>query len=299
MNEKNANERLAPGNGMNTGARKQEIRPDAKAGADAGRSAGMTLSDLKSTLVASYRARYTKPPQWAWPLRPSIPFIGKHYEPGESLLVYASAENLSWMARDKNPPGRYFSEEAWDRYRAAYEERGRHSDDFFPEVGIAPVEKGALLTAALFLAHRLGLRTCSTPRDFLETIAVTNWCKFSIASPKNRDYIADEDKAATSLPFVTTELGTLQPGVVLLPKTIWRIPRFSSAMSSASPGTRFLQAPQFNATVVNCHLSRRENGARNLRQRSAGTPLAEWMENLRGVKEANAWRYLDLLSSII
>jgi len=56
------------------------------------------------------------------------------------------------MNEKRDPPARYFSEAAWDRYRAAYEECGRDSDDFFPEVGMAPVENGALLAAALYVS---------------------------------------------------------------------------------------------------------------------------------------------------
>ena len=164
---------------------------------------------------------------------------------------------------------------------------------------MAPVNNGALLTAARYVAERLSLSTRDTTRDFLETLAVTNWCKFSIRSPKNADYIGDGDKLAASLPYVLTELETLQPSVVIIPKGVWKRPHLSAAMRRAIPNARILPVYQFNATVVNCHLFKYDKSARELQQRMSGKPLAEWMRNLVGFNKDNAWRYLAFISSIL
>jgi len=241
-------------------------------------------------MVGQYKRLHTSKPDWAWPFVPSIPFIGDAYQPGIGIVVYASAENFTWM-HQATIPTRFTSEAAWNRYRAVYEERGRTSVEFFPDVGIQPVTNGGLLAAALFVAEQQGLPQLQTPREFLETLAVTNWCKYSIRSETNRDYLADTQKLTESLPYVVAELCTLKPAFVLIPQQIWRRPILRAAMRGASPATRFLPVPQFNVTVVNCHLTKHTSNATHNQRRFRGTPLGEWMKHLRGFTPANAWRY--------
>lgn len=252
----------------------------------------------RARLVSAFQSLHTGPPEWAWPYAPPIPFIGTDYAVGSGLLVYASAENLAWMNREPVPE-RFTSQCAWDRYRTVYEDEGRRSSDFFPIVGMAPVEDGGLLAAALFIAGKLGLPTASTPRAFLETLAVSNWCKFVIRARTNRDYIADPGKLAASLPFVTAELAALRPAVAVVPKTLWRYPLLATAMRGASALTRFIPAPQFNATVVNClpEMQARHAQGLALRDRMEGTAVARWMGELEGFNEANAWRYIAWLDA--
>jgi len=240
------------------------------------------------------------PPEWAWPFKPSIPFIGENYRPDKGLLIYASAENLSWHNNKDNPLHQFFAEEhVRDRYRAQYEIRDRDLRGFFPYVGIQPANDGGLFAAGLFAAVKYGLQQEENPRSFLETIAITNWNKFSIRSPdKNKD-IRDIKKLTASLPFVVAELMVLQPGVVLIPRTVWKYLKLQAAMKTASLQSEFLEVPQFNATVVNCRLGGYEEKARRLRKDWQGTPLARWMNNLCGINEGNAWRYIAMLDGIL
>lgn len=250
---------------------------------------------LADRLIRRFRATFDRTPAWAWPHKPPIPLVGRRYRPGRGLLIYASAENLAWQ-KSKPPPARFTTEAAWNRYRVQYD---RGDDTFFPDVGIQPVNDGGLLAAGLFIAQRLGLPAPPRPQGFLETVAVTNWCKFSIRSATNRDYIGDVGKLVWSLPYVVGELAVLQPAVVLLPAALWRRPVLAAAMRGASPLTRFLAAPQFNARVINCHLGAYGRPARRLRQRLAGTALAEWMSRLRGFRKEYAWRYIALLDALL
>ena len=133
---------------------------------------------------------------------PPIPLVDKRYKPGKGLLIYASAENLSWL-HNEPVPGRFSGNKAWNRYRICYEKRGRNSDDFFPDVGIQPMTDGGLFAAGLFVAQKTGLQQRVKPRTFLETIAASNLCKFSIRAKGNRDYIYDVKKLANSLPYGT------------------------------------------------------------------------------------------------
>lgn len=249
---------------------------------------------MQTALIQRFKDTFSGTPKWAWPFKPSIPLVGKNYKPGKGLLIYASAENLSWF-NESTPPPRFSGNKAWNRYCVVYEQSGRCSNTFFPDVGIQPVTDGGLLAAGLFVAGKYGLPQCTKPRSFLETIAVSNWCKFSIKSASNRDYIYDVKKLTASLPFVVGELVLLRPVVVLIPKPVWRHPILQAAMRGASPKSWFLSVPQFNSTVINCHLGKYEHAARQLRERLTKTPLGRWMENLHRVNQANAWRYLALL----
>ncbi len=262
--------------------------------------------ELVDNLVHDFRCLPNKPPDWAWEFAPSIPFVGQQYEPGNGLLIYASAENFSWMD-SKEAPERFNTDAAWNRYRAAYEEEGRNSEEFFPSVGIQPVTDGGLLAAGLFVAGRVGLPSDAIPRTFLETLAVSNWCKFTIDGKKldekngkkNWDYISNVKKLKPSLSFVFAELTALRPRIALIPKAVWNKPILSAAMHDASPDTLFLPVFQFNTTVVNIHLTQFKAKAEDLRTEHKGTPLAEWMENLVGFNITNAWRYIAKLDELL
>ena len=211
-------------------------------------------------------------------------------------MIYASAENLSWLD-NRLPPDRFTSEDAWNRYRVVYEEAGRNSSSFFPDVGIQPMTDGGLFAAGWFVCNELGLPTHAQPRAFLEAIIISNWCKYSVHSKTNQDYVGNREKLQWSLPYVVEELAALRPAVILLPHTIWRHKGLAVAMAGASPATRFLPVPQFNVRVVNCHLRDHDASVDAIRQRTATKPLAEWMTRLRGFRERNAWRYIAMLSA--
>jgi hypothetical protein len=261
----------------------------------------MKKSDSTKALVKqlnrSFKSHIDSPPGWAWPFVPSIPFVGDAYEPGKSMLIYASAENLNWMIKKAGVPDRFTSSAAWDRYRQVYEDVGRDSDAFFPDVGIQPFTDGGLPCAGLFVASKMGLPKNELPRDFIETIAFTNWAKFSIKTKKkNVDYISKQSKLNASLPLVLAELSILRPGVVLIPKAVWSLDFYAAAMQGVTPKTIFLPIPQFNATVVNTHLKKYASVAEEMRERPPIESLGKWMDNLAGVNIGNAWRFIALMN---
>lgn len=211
-------------------------------------------------------------PEWAWEFPPSIPFIGSEFNLGTSLLIYASAENLAWMNKQEVLP--QFKEPCvWNRYRKVYDVNGRYANSFFPEVGIAPVSNGPLLCAGLFVAEAIKLPVAAMPREFLEGIAVSNLCKYSIHSANNVDYIDDLDKVRCSLPYVGAELRALQPGVILLPERAWMYREIADAIRDASPNSKILPAKQFNARVVNLHLSKHEDAGAKFEKAYRSRPL--------------------------
>ncbi len=237
---------------------------------------------------------YRPAPDWAWDYPPSIPLIGSEFKCGESLLIYASAENLSHMNAG-NVPKQFNTDDVWDRYRVRYESHGRNADTFFPDVGIQPVTNGGLMAAGLFISERLSLPTADDPRRFLEKVAVSNWCKFSIQSTKNRDYLSQPKKLAASLPYVETELSSLKPAVALLPHKIWEQTEIQKQMRCASPSTRFIPALQFNATVINTKLGDFAAAGEELKEQLDSHVLSIWMQNLQGMSVRSAWRYLAML----
>ncbi|MBN2128391.1 MAG: hypothetical protein JW741_02805, partial [Sedimentisphaerales bacterium] len=116
-----------------------------------------------------------------------------------------------------------------------------------------------------------------------------------VKSQTNRDYIGNLSMLTESLPFVVGELVELRPAVVLMPNAVWKKAVLRAALCGAAPWSRFIPAPQFNATVVNVHLARHEQEAQRLRRRSRGSQLERWMTQLRRIPPGNAWRYLAYL----
>ncbi len=255
---------------------------------------------LAAALFTRYRTLFTDPPEWAFPLQPSIPFVGAAYE-GSSprIAVYASAENLSHYERGGERPPFTVGERAWDRHRGAFES-GRPG--FFPFIHIAPVENGSLLCAALYvLQEHLHGPPPRSPADFAETLAIANLGKFSIRTDgrPNRDYAGDAARLGASLPYFRADLEILRPDVILLPRTMLRHRAVSSALADVLPDALVLPIPQFNATVVNVHLARHAARAAALQARLAGTPLAAWMAELRGYAPGFAWRFLVEVDEVL
>lgn len=252
---------------------------------------------MEKQLIRRFKKTFTTTPKWAWQFPPTIPLIGNNYKPGKGLLIYASAENLSWLHNTETPP-RYSGGKAWNRYRIQYDQIGKDSDAFFPDVGIQPATDGGLFAAGLFVSQKHNLPIRTKPRTFLEQIAVSNWCKFIIKSTTNQDHINDLNKLTDSLPFVVGELAELRPKVALLPKAIWKRPLLQAAMRGASPETLFLPISQFNSRVVNIHLKKHDCPAAKLKHQHRNTPLALWMENLARINKNHAWRYLAMLKQL-
>jgi len=113
----------------------------------------------------------------------------------------------------------------------------------------------------------------------------------------NQDYINDTKKLTASLPFVVGELALLRPAVVMVAKPLWTDAIFQAAMRGASPRSRFLPVPQFNARVVNCTLGKCDRVAEQLRKRLANAPIDHWMGQLKRVNQNNAWRYIAMVMS--
>jgi hypothetical protein len=66
----------------------------------------------RDTQVSTVYLQYpTYGGKWAWPFKPPVPLVGRNYKPGKGLLIYASAENLSWLSKTTAPER--FRTEVW------------------------------------------------------------------------------------------------------------------------------------------------------------------------------------------
>jgi hypothetical protein len=244
-------------------------------------------------MIQAFRAQNSPPPRFM-PFPASIPLVGERFVPGRSLMVYASAENLTWMTsgRPRSHTDHFEGERAYDRYRNQFLDPSLNSERFFPHVGIQPVSNGGLLCGAYHASLNVGLPVDEDPRRFVEHLALTNWGKFTLCSRTNKDYAGDRKMLEVSLPLVEVELARLRPGLVLLPHKIWNIRKLREAMQIVAPATRFVPVAQCHATVVNTHLRGLADRAEALHKSQSGRTLDRWMSRLAGMNREHAWRYL-------
>jgi hypothetical protein len=249
------------------------------------------LDELRGRLLSGFKALYEEPPEWAWPYPPSIPLVGEAYKPGEGLLVYGSAENFSWMNRTVAPPW-FEGAQAWDRYRVQYEALGRHSDDFFPYVGIQPVTDGGLFCVALLISLRYGLAAVETPRPLLEHICLSNVCKFTVRGRTNTDYAGHRPKLAASLPYVVQELQLLRPRCLFLPASTWKRPEVRRQIEAATPATTVVPALQCNPIPIHTRLGAKAAAGESLAKSLAHRPLPAWVKQSKRIRPEKLWNYL-------
>lgn len=243
-----------------------------------------------------YRGYPDGDPFQAQPHPPSIPFVGARYTPGRSMLLYGSAPDLGGNGDAKQPP--FDSEHVWDRHRWVFDHKPQNGR-FFPAVDVGSVEDGGLLAAGFLVAERLGLPRDEIPRQFLETIAVASWCKFTEESIPRDDYIAEARKCEPSFPFVQTELEILKPAIVLYPRSLPE--GFREAMQRLLPKTLFVPVSRFQPRVITPELTVNalQLRAQVLRAMYCGEPLGKWVNQLTPGQKTReqAWRYIAHVES--
>jgi hypothetical protein len=251
-----------------------------------------TPPDPVESLLRRYREAFDGPTTWAYPLPPSVPFVGRNYEAGAlKIALYASAENLTHYESGKPLPPYCQGDEASNRHRGAYTVGW---DKFFPPVHIAPVENGSLLCATLYLLQQhLGGPLPETPADLMERLCIANVGKFSIRTggKANQDYAGSRRLLEASLPYLRADLDTLRPEVLMLPRAMLKQPAIRAVVAASIPGALVLPLPQFNATVVNVHLAPHADRAAELEQTLRGTLVSRWTDELRGYRSGYPYRY--------
>lgn len=252
---------------------------------------------LEAELLDKYRELVHEPPDWAYSLAPSVPFVGEQYGSWGGVLVYASAENLSLYERAPASVPPYLQDERrFNRHRAAYDCR---ASSFFPDVHMAPFSNGSLLVAAAFVFLRRFGAEFEHPHELLESIAAANLCKFSIRVGEqgtNKDYLG-QTKMNASLPYIRVDVSVLKPKLVLVPISAQRNANVSQCLTDA--GCEVLPIYQFNAGVVNRVLREHHAAAKELEAKMAGTQLARWVNELSGYSAGYAYRYLVHLDIVL
>ncbi len=247
------------------------------------------MPDRATDLLARYCSIGLDPPPWAYPLPPSIPFVGRDYGRWGGLLVYASAENLAYYVRRPDTRPAFLQDDCvHDRHRASFEQ---NQDGFFPNVHLALNDGGLLVASWYYVWCRHG-EVPDNPKDLLESIAAANFCKFSIADDKNRDYAGDRTKLAVSLPHVRADLSVLKPRVVILPRTIWRDGDVRDAFREIIPDAEVLPLPQFNPRVVHIYLKEHAAAADQMQRELEGASVSLWIAQMRGYAQGAPYRFL-------
>ncbi|HHI79429.1 MAG TPA: hypothetical protein ENK02_05575 [Planctomycetes bacterium] len=271
----------------------------------------MTSFPSHESQVQELLDRYTRigfqPPDWAFPLAPSIPFVGKEYaRTSPRIAAYASAENLSHYQRGSEPwPSFLQDERRFNRHRGNLEwqkEKDKNLEDekksFFPQVHIAPVENGGLLCALLYFWTRiLELQPPTTPYAFIESLVVGNVGKFSIETHGGpyQDYAGDSEKTGPSLPYFKADLEVLRPDYLLLPKKIYELEEVRTCVPK---GMQVLPLMQFAPQVLNIHLASLNSQAEALQANHQNDLLAQWTERIKGTNPSAAFRYFAHLKEV-
>lgn len=244
-------------------------------------------------------------------VRCTIPFVGKRYA-GERprILIYASAENLSgyYPGNDSAWRGDWLDDDtlAENRHRYCF---SLSDDPFFPHVHIAPMDCGALATAAWYLSIKLRENEVPDllPSQFYETAAFGNYAKYSIETPyqrkvrlgipegdsrANMDYASRKALLRESHPYIQADLKILSPDVVILPASIYHQEK---EFLGTFGNILFLPIYQINPQVINLRISRQWEKA----QRDAlPASVQNWYDHLGrgGISGKTKENYLSVFT---
>jgi len=205
-------------------------------------------------------------------IHPAIPFVGKSYEKTK-LLIYASAENLNTDCGHL-----YDDKEALNRRENTY---NRNKNKYFPDLHILPVTDGSLVIVSAYILKKTGkILQYTTPYEFIEHIAVDNFCKFSIEnSGPNMDYAGIISKVRYSLKYVEADLKILEPDMIIMPEKIYNHHEVKQLITKFVPNCIVLPIYQINSRNIN-HPER----IRKYVQKDASTIddlFVEWQKNLK------------------
>jgi hypothetical protein len=207
-------------------------------------------------------------PGWAYPILPSIPFIGERYnENTTKCLVYASAENLTYIDVEHEKGNVCDIERIGDRQFNRHRELLKGTDPF-PNIHLEPMNNGSLAITSRYILALLGYDSSFSekPKEFIEEICIGNFGKFSIKpdqkinkgkSASNQDYASKFKYLKCSLDYVLADIEFLQPDILIIPKTIWNFAGVHKpVLSLLKKKTRVVKIYQTNRRVIGSHISK-------------------------------------------
>lgn len=257
----------------------------------------ISTSDLEQILLDRYHKIGLLPPPWSWNYRPSIPFIGTHYEPG-GILVYASAENLSHYERNPESRPPFMSDaRALNRHRAAHAAGG----EFFSNIHIQPFNDGKLIIAVQYylMKHHQPKVLHKNPKVLLEHIAAANFSKFSIRGRVDEDIAGNMPKLRASMAYAAADLEVLKPAVIIMPRRIRKHQEICAMIHQAVPNTKIIALPQFTAQVANIHLRHHAKAAIRLQASLGGSVIEKWINKVPGYAPGYFYRFLVELDEVL
>jgi len=216
------------------------------------------MNEIEKKLLIDYSEIFSKKenrPKWAVKKKnseeivfPSIPFVGKNFNKTK-ILLYASAENLG----DYNGGWLDDNDVARNRHRLWFDKYSENR--FFPDVHIAPMDKGGLVNIIGYVSMKLFPDfKFDNPKELLEGVAFANFGKFSISvgkGEKNIDYANDCNKLLKSIEYVKSDLKNLKPTVLIIPETIFKHNRIRKLLSSEFPEIRIIPIYQIHHFNIN------------------------------------------------
>jgi len=269
----------------------------------------MEHDELSTNLLKRYKEIFSQSdlPDWAVEnkanggiVTPSIPFVGDSYNKCRNkVLIYASAENLTYYEYGESSNSLLESELSWNRRRYSL---GINRDKFFPDIHIAPINNGGLISTVAFICHKYGLLDVQEdPYNFIESLAVDNICKYSIkttdkASTKNIDYIKNTGKMNSSLQYIESDLKILKPDYIFMPVSAYDVSEIQKIIKKILPSATVVPMYQLTSTVVNCHIS--PNFSRDeIKNIKKMTPrkIQDWIDKivLNGLKKDGMYIYFS------
>lgn len=221
------------------------------------------LNSHERALLDCYQAIHAKSmvdhkgrvaPLWAHQVQPTIPVVGGGYGVRRMrVLVYASAENLTWAKRATELPPQLLPQFQMFRGRIDLARRGGTN------VHIHPVDNGSLLKVARHILNRLEPTqrfSKRTPHQFLQEIAVANPGKFSIDKDVNKDTASNPELLTDSVAYIKADLAVLKPEILILPTTVLNSLRTHGLFPKDPSGNvRLVPIFQLSPQAINIHLT--------------------------------------------
>ena len=208
------------------------------------------MNQIEHQIEEEYKEIYLRQgsPGWAVHIEPAIPFVGNNYHKSQKkVLIYGSAENLTYLS------GQTITDNNYRRNREVVDELG-----YFKTIHIAPITDGSLLTAARYILSKKGYDKSFSihPRNFIEQVAVVNFCKFSIDpgdSGINIDYASKLRYLENSFDYVEKDLEFLKPDIIIIPRSTYKLATIKRKLSTRQ--REIVSIYQTNLRVINRYLN--------------------------------------------
>ena len=227
-------------------------------------------------------------PTWAYhkkssPLQlimPTIPFVGKNYfEQTKKVLLYASAENLSYYKTLDYVDYLDEDDKAINRHRLFFDNSFiKDKCTFYPKVHIAPIDDGRLAVAAYYLLRKRYKFPQCTPKEFYEKICFANYGKFSAETNSNEDYASDKSKLYDSKEYISIDLNILKPDVIIMVKSMLNSGKQRNVLKASGLKLDIFPIYQITPTTINCYIQKYP--IENYEQLDSDIKL--WFENING-----------------